>query len=1176
MTNTKTTPKEITDQLAALRRQLAAYQKKEQQWHRTEAALHLSLEERQRLYDTTPAMLMATDGDGLIVNVSEAWLRTMGYERKEVLGRNYSEFLTETSRRTGEETAWPSLYSTGSLTAVPFQMVNKNGELLEVLFSATAELDQTGRPIGSRVFMENTTARTKAADHLNRNRKLLQDLLDHGPALIHLKDTQGRYLMVNQGYEKVYQVKREDIVGRTDREVFPNQQAETALGQDQIVMATGTGLEIVEQVAGEDGTASYMTMKFPLKTEDGVIYAICGISADITRRVEIEEALRESESKHRTLVENIQDGVFIVQDNLFKFVNEAFAAMLGYRVDQVVGLDFRQLVAPEYLDMVADRYRRRQAGEDVPGEYEFRVIHRDGSLRTVNMNMGLFSYQGRLAGLGTIKDITERKRVEEEIARSEKTLKTILDSMPFGVMMVGSNGIIRHANQAALKLLGYDREEELMGQPCRRTLCLADHDLCPVLDHGLDINTVECELRTRNGHRIPILKSVVSINLEGEHILLEAFIDVLERQKAEQALRASEAKFRAIIENMPDIYYRADLKGQLLLANIEGARILGYGAVEELIGLNLAEAFYANPQERNSLVKALQEKGYVKNFAVTLKRKDGGLIRVEVNSHFVLDESGRPMAVEGIARDVTARIKAEQELAASRERYRFLLENAPVGIGSINEQGVIEDANPRLLALLGLGRDGLAEPINSLTYPPLVRDGVSDDIKHCLQYSEAVVSEKRYLTESGQHFYLRYHLNPVDNAIGSKSGALAIVEDVTEEKRLRKESEYRLQQIIQADKLASLGEVVAGVAHEINNPNSFIAYNIPLLEETWTIFAPLLRAYFQNNPSAIKGHPSFEELIGDMNDIIEAIKTGSSRINSVVSSLKDYVRFDDGLERKDVRINEVIKKALVIVGAQIRKAVSQLDLELTPELPVVKGHFQKLEQVVTNLLVNAGNSITAKEKGRIGIRTRYIDRLKCIIIEVEDNGQGMDTRTMNHIFEPFFTSHRESGGTGLGLSVSLKLIQEHGGRIGVCSHKGLGSRFTVFLPLDPNCKLDLTPAILCVDDDPQFLKVLGAYFSTVYQKPFEVSASPQQVLTYLADHPEVDIVLSDVVMPELSGWTLLEQIKARHPLTRVILYSGFSLDTSREMAVKPDYYFKKPFDLKRMLDLINSLERQRL
>ena len=140
------------------------------------------------------------------------------------------------------------------------------------------------------------------------------------------------------------------------------------------------------------------------------------IVEEIWVRKRAEEQLKSSEEQYRTLIDNIQDGVFIIQDNEIKFVNGAFARMCGYTVEEVVGMDFRQLIAPEDNRMVTDRYRRRQAGEDVPREYEFRMLHKDGITRViVNMNVGLITYRGKVASMGTVKDITERKRAEEEL-----------------------------------------------------------------------------------------------------------------------------------------------------------------------------------------------------------------------------------------------------------------------------------------------------------------------------------------------------------------------------------------------------------------------------------------------------------------------------------------------------------------------------------------------------------------------------------------------------------------------------------------------------------------------------------------------------------------------------------------------------------------------------------------
>lgn len=439
------------------------------------------------------------------------------------------------------------------------------------------------------------------------------------------------------------------------------------------------------------------------------------------------------------------------------------------------------------------------------------------------------------------------------------------------------------------------------------------------------------------------------------------------------------------------------------------------------------------------------------------------------------------------------------------------------------------------------------------------------------------LQEYRIVTPDNSVRWIRDRSFPVRNEAGEVYRVARISEDITDEKKRRQEAEYRRQQILHAEKLASLGEVVAGVAHEINNPNSFISTNLPLLQETWQAVEPILFEYAAAHPEWREGPLSLDELCRDMREIIEAIKIGSDRINQVVVNLKDFVRTDESAHTRPVQVNDVVEKTYTIVGAQLRKSASQVDVNLAEGLPLVDGHLYKLEQVVANLLLNAAHAIADKTEGKIGITTRYVERLRSVLIEVEDNGLGMDHDVQDRLFEPFFTTRRASGGTGLGLSVSYGLVREHGGTIGILSRPGLGSRFTVYLPIDRAAPLQLSPMVLCVDDDLAFLNMLKTIFFKVNADVGTLNDA-EGVLTYLEDHPEVDIVLSDLVMPGMNGWELLRRVKARFPLLPFILYSGNrkALDERPTGIPQPDCFLGKPFTVRELRQIIDGIGRQRL
>lgn len=663
----------------------------------------------------------------------------------------------------------------------------------------------------------------------------------------------------------------------------------------------------------------------------------------------------------------------------------------------------------------------------------------------------------------------------------------------------------------------------------------------------------------------PIVPVAISMRIE----------EIIRQKRLEKELKDSEARYRGLVESSQGHIFMLDRQGCYLASNNRiDPKVLQLS--ESVVGKHLKDVY---PPDVNSIYvdKLAQVFSTEKAIEFEYSLSQNGDLKYYIDVLYPILRDETVWAAGGICRDVTERKKTEEALRSSNESLAEAQRIARLGIrdwdlvtGEITWSGEAyriygQDPDKKLFF-----EDALAQihPDDREAFKAFTKNIQKGTGENNIEYRINCTEGMKIVHEQGKI---------VKDETGLSKRMLGIFRDVTEEKKLRQESQYRLQQVIQADKLASLGEVVAGVAHEINNPNSFISYNVPLLEETWQMLLPIIDQFAESNPSWRAGNMGIEELRKDMADIIQAIKTGSDRIKKVVSNLKEFARLDDSEQMKPVQINEVIENTLTIVGARLRKAVRKVRINLAKGLPPIPGHFQKLEQVVANLALNAANAINDKDQGLVRIHTRFLNWAKAVIIEVEDNGKGMPQEVVSRIFDPFFTTRRESGGTGLGLSVTYGLVQEHNGVISVLSHPDVGSKFTVYLPTDSEKKPELRPAILCVDDDPEILRLLHTFFMSVKNVSLDTLQNPEEVLDYLQAHPEVDIVLSDIWMPNLDGWQLYKQIKSQFPLLSVILYSG---DTDALNRKPPDiplptYFFKKPLSFKQLMKTVNSIGRQR-
>jgi len=260
-----------------------------------------------------------------------------------------------------------------------------------------------------------------------------------------------------------------------------------------------------------------------------------------------------------------------------------------------------------------------------------------------------------------------------------------------------------------------------------------------------------------------------------------------------------------------------------------------------------------------------------------------------------------------------------------------------------------------------------------------------------------------------------------------------------------KAARIKHKQLVQADKMKSLGILVAGMAHEISNPNNFIMLNIPLLSDSWRDALPILDRHRRSHGDFRLANIPFSEMRDHIPELLDAIGDGARRIKKIVSSLKEYARGGPADLTEDVNLNDVLEEALLLMSNPLKKATDRLTIDRDPALPAVRGSFHQLEQVLINLIQNACQALTDRDQP-IEIATRHETAAGAITVQIRDGGPGIQTDHLDCIFDPFFTTKRAAGGCGLGLSICAGIVKEHGGAIRFESEPGQGTTVSLEFP----------------------------------------------------------------------------------------------------------------------------------
>jgi PAS domain S-box-containing protein len=403
-----------------------------------------------------------------------------------------------------------------------------------------------------------------------------------------------------------------------------------------------------------------------------------------------------------------------------------------------------------------------------------------------------------------------------------------------------------------------------------------------------------------------------------------------------------------------------------------------------------------------------------------------------------------------LSREIGEREQAEAALRSSEERLRAIADSAPDAIVSTDSRGAIVAWNPGAQAIYGWrGDEILGAPLTWLLAPrehgmaPLIA-AASGDARPAP--SNAVTVDSTGVRKDGTEFPLEASVGRWSTAQGAF--ATAIIRDVSVRKQLEATARQQEFRLVQANKLAALGTLVSGVAHEINNPNQLVLLNTSMLADAWRDACAALDAHREREGEfTLVGLP-FAEMRDTVATLIRDLNDGARRIDRIVQDLKDFARPQPQGLPVDVDVNDIVKRAVRLLAHLIQKRCQHFELKLAPDLPPIRGGAQQVEQIVVNLVVNALEALPDPARGvTVGSRCNTDDGW--VVVEVSDQGVGIEPEHLERLCDPFFTTKQDSGGTGLGLSVTFSLVQAHGGRLDFDSRPGEGTRATVSFPPAP-------------------------------------------------------------------------------------------------------------------------------
>ena len=970
---------------------------------------------------------------------------------------------------------------------------------------------------------------------------------------------------------------------------------------------------------------------------NGKPFRLLGCHLDITDRKNAESALRESETQYRLLAETARDFIVTHDlEGRITFANPMVIGTLGYSRDELLTRSVVDMVTPEFVKDMRMRRDLRVAGNSKRYLYELEFVDRSGRRIPVEASSSPIMKNGEMTGILVVaRDITERKEAEAALRESEETFRTLFETMIQGVIYQAADGRIVSANSAAERILGLtlDQMQGRTSMDSRWRAIQEDgsdfpgelHPAMEALRTGRTVKNVIMGVfnPVKNDHRWININAVPQFRPgeEKPYRVYTTFEDITVRKAAEVEIKRLSERLRHYLATSPTIIYAlkaSDGDAEPLWVSDNVGRILGYTSEEVLPADWWMSHLYPDDRDQAlaNMEKLFQDDALVHEYRFL--RKDGSYIWVNDESRLLRDDNHVPLEIVGSWIDISERKQAEERIShlnrvlrAIRDINQLIVQASDAemlmrqvcevlvkhrgysgvliiltdssGVPTVFAQAGMDDALEKLSKVIKqgvlppccLGAKGqedsyyVAKP-NGICAPCPVaaatdrKDAMSIQLRHGdATYGYLVVSLDPVLQIDDEEKTL------FEEMAGDVAFALHNIEQSKAVQRVESEREQLEVELRQSQKMEAVGRLAGGVAHDFNNMLSVIlGYTQLLLEHT----------------------DQGDSLYKDLQEIQQAASRSADLVRQLLAFSRRQI-----VEPKVVDLNEVVEKQNKMLGRMIGENIEFTFLPGS-ELWPVRIDPSQVDQIMANLVVNARDAIAGVGKITVetanttldveyGRRHANIIPGDYVMLTVSDTGIGMDAETLDRIFEPFFTTKPEGKGTGLGLSTVFGIVNQNNGIVHVYSEPGLGTTFRIYLPRlkdevsvkaetkEKPTSLAGNETVIIVEDEETVLSLAEAILEK-YGYRVITSRTPDEACRLVGTYQgEIDLLLTDVIMPTMNGKELSDRIQKLNPSIKTLFMSGYTADIIAHQTLLEDgiNFIQKPFSVNSLVSKVREV-----